>query len=57
MNIGDESNSKLVKIDEVKKKPTWLERGHSKSNMLDKIFEGRVSRSQISLVNYALMDR
>jgi len=53
-NIGDESNSKSVKIDEVKK-PRWLERGHSKRSMLDRNFEKTVTRSQSSLVKYALM--
>ena len=43
------------KIDEVKKKPNWLERGHSESSMLDRNFERRVTRSQCYLVNYALM--
>jgi len=36
MDIGDESNTKLVKIDEVKKKPKWLEMVHSERIMLDK---------------------
>lgn len=53
--IGDDSNSELVKEDEVKKKPKWLERGHLESNMLDRNFERRVTRSQSYLVNYALM--
>jgi hypothetical protein len=39
VDIGDESNSKSTKADEVKKKPKWLERGHSESNMLDRNFE------------------
>ena len=52
MDIGDASNSKA---NEVKKKPKWLERGHLESNMLDRNFERRLTRSQSSLVNYALM--
>jgi hypothetical protein len=34
--IGDGSSSK---IDEVKKNPKWLIKGHSESNMLDRNFE------------------
>eukprot|EP00253_Pinus_taeda_P027898 PITA_27898 len=55
VNIGDELNFMSLKIDEVKKPPEWLERGHSKSIMLDKNFKTRVTRSQNSLLNYALM--
>jgi hypothetical protein len=55
VDIGNESDSKLAKADEVKKKPKWLERGHLESNMLDRNFERRLTRSQSSLVNYALM--
>ena len=55
VNIGDESNSKSVKIDQVKKKPKWLERSHSESNVLDRNFERGVTISQNYLVNYALM--
>jgi hypothetical protein len=29
LDIGDESNSKSAKADEVKKNPKWLERDHS----------------------------
>jgi hypothetical protein len=36
--IGNESDSKLAKEDEVKKNPKWIEMGNSKSNMLDRNF-------------------
>jgi hypothetical protein len=53
---GDGSNYRTTKIDEFKKNPKCLERGHSKSNTLDINFERKLTRSQICLVNYALMD-
>jgi hypothetical protein len=55
--IDGESHSKLVKEDEVKKKHKRFEISHSKSNMLDRNFETRITRSQSNLLNYALMKR
>jgi hypothetical protein len=55
ITIDGESHSKSVKEDEVKKKPKWFERSHSESNMLDRNFERRITRSQSNLVKYALM--
>jgi hypothetical protein len=55
ITIDGESHSKLVKEYEVKKKPKWFERSHSKRNMLDINFERRITRSQSNLMNYALM--
>ena len=55
MDIGDELISKSTKEDEVKKNPKWLERGHLESNMLDRNFEKRLTRSHNSILNFALM--
>jgi hypothetical protein len=55
VDIGDESNSKTTKAYEIKKKPKWLERGHSENNILDRNFERRLTKSQSCLMNYALM--
>jgi hypothetical protein len=52
--IGDGSSSKLAKADESKRKPKRLVRGYSESNILDRNFKRRVTRSQ-SIVNFALM--
>jgi len=53
--MGDESNSKSVMIDEVKKNPKWLEMSYSEKIMLEEIFERRLTRPRSSLVNYSLM--
>jgi len=55
VDIGNELDSNSAKEDEVKKKPTWLERGYLESNMFDRNLERRLTRSQSFLVNYALM--
>jgi len=55
VNIGNEKNSKSLKIDEVKKNHKFLEWGHLESSMLDRNFERRVTRPQSSLVNCSLM--
>ena len=55
VDICDESNSKTTKADEVKKKPKWLQRGHSENNILDRNFERRLTKSQSCLMNYAFM--
>jgi len=55
VNTIDESNFKSLKMDEVQKKPKWLEMIHLESSMLDRNFERRITRSQSSLINYALM--
>jgi hypothetical protein len=53
--VDGESHSKSLKEYEVKKKPKWFERSHSKRNMLGINFERRIIISQSNLVNYALM--
>lgn len=55
VGVGDGFSSKLDKIDEVKKKPKWLDRGNSENYMLDRNFERRVTRSQRNLVIFFLM--
>jgi hypothetical protein len=50
--MGNGSNSKT---NEDKKNPKWLIKGHSESDMMDRNFEKRITRSQSSILNFALM--
>ena len=49
MVSGEGFSFKSAKVDEVKRKPKWLVKGHSDSDMLDINFERRVIISQTNV--------
>jgi hypothetical protein len=48
-------NGSSSKTNEDKKKPKWLIEGYFESDMMDRNFEKRITRSQSSILNFALM--